>query len=170
MATLVRPFLPDDLPMVARIHAEAFPRQRRSEEWISCNANAYPRFRYFVAEVDGNVVGYVLWMEKSGFRAEVVLELEQIAVAPDRRRRGIGAELISASLLGIAQDLRARGSSLRSVVVTTRADNEAQHLYRRVLGAEVEATLKNLFAADEVVMIARDPCGLTTSSTARAAR
>ncbi len=169
MATLVRPFLPRDLPVVAEIHAEAFPRQQRSEEWISCNVKAFPRFRYFVAEVDGAVAGYILWTEKSGFRAEVVLELEQIAVSPDRRRCGIGAELIGASLRNVARDLRIRGSNLRSVMVTTRSDNEAQRLYRRVLGADVEATLRDLFAADEVVMIARDPCGLTSGSTARAA-
>lgn len=159
MATLIRAFLPDDLPAVARIHAEAFPRQHRSEEWIACNVRAFPRCRYFVAEVGGRIAGYVLWTERSGFRAEVVLELEQIAVARDVRRHGVGAALICTSLRNVVQDLHSRGSSLRSVMVTTRSDNEAQRLYRRVLGAEIEATLKNLFAADEVVMIAHDPCG-----------
>jgi ribosomal protein S18 acetylase RimI-like enzyme len=159
LTTLIRALVPDDLPAVARIHAEAFPRQQRSEEWIACNARAFPRCRYFVAEVNGTISGYILWTERSGFRTEVVLELEQIAVGADMRRHGIGADLIGASLSKITEDLRARGSSLRAVMVTTRSDNEAQRLYRRVLGAEIEATLKNLFAADEVVMIAHDPCG-----------
>ena len=41
-------------------------------------------------------------------------------------------------------------------MVTTRADNAAQRLYKRVLGAEVEATITNLYSADEVIMIARN--------------
>jgi hypothetical protein len=40
-------------------------------------------------------------------------------------------------------------------VVTTRADNDAQALYRTTLGAEVEAVIKNLYSADEVFMAAR---------------
>lgn len=159
MTRLIRALVPDDLPAVARIHAEAFPHQQRSEEWIACNARAFPRCRYFVTEVNGTISGYILWTERSGFRAEVVLELEQIAVARDVRGHGLGTALICASLRHVVRELRARGSSLRAVMVTTRSDNEAQRLYRRVLGAEIEATWKNLFAADEVVMIAHDPCG-----------
>jgi ribosomal protein S18 acetylase RimI-like enzyme len=40
-------------------------------------------------------------------------------------------------------------------LVSTRTDNQAQKLYRKVLGAEVEATIKNLYSADEVYMVAR---------------
>ena len=34
--------------------------------------------------------------------------------------------------------------------------NHAQSIYRKVLGAEVEATISNLFSGDEVYMVARD--------------
>lgn len=38
---------------------------------------AYPRFLSFVAEINNQIVGYIVWAQKSGFRAEAVLELEQ---------------------------------------------------------------------------------------------
>ena len=45
--------------------------------------------------------------------------------------------------------------TLKAVVVTTRADNAAQKLYRKTLGAEVEATIASLYSGDEVLMVAR---------------
>ncbi|WP_417579291.1 hypothetical protein [Nitrincola sp.] len=44
----------------------------------------------------------------------------------------------------------------KKIVVTTRADNHAQRLYRKVLGAEIEASISGLYSADEVIMVARD--------------
>ncbi len=87
-----------DLLGVARVHKETFARQILSEEWIICNFRAYPRIRLFVAEYEGNIVGYIQWIEKSGFRKEAVLELEQIGVLPSRQKSGIGSSLILDSL------------------------------------------------------------------------
>ena len=146
-----------DVPAVAALHRQAFPRQVASEPWISCNFAAFPRMMYFVAEAkDGKLVGYIHWSQKSGFRPEVVLELEQLAVAADRRGQGIGARLIQLSLPLVQNELALRRAWIKHLMVTTRADNAAQRLYRRVLGAEVEATIGDLYSADEVVMIARN--------------
>jgi ribosomal protein S18 acetylase RimI-like enzyme len=154
---LIRPLtkIKYDIAAVAAVQAQAFPRQLNSLEWITCNAQAYPRMRYFVAVVEDDVVGYVLWTEKSGFRKDVVLELEQIAVLPAHQRQGIAEELIRQSLPHVTAQLEARGSTLNTIIVTTRTDNAAQRLYARVLGAEVEATIPNLFGTDEVVMVCR---------------
>jgi ribosomal protein S18 acetylase RimI-like enzyme len=157
MAPRIRPFAEPDLDALADIHAEAFTRQRHSREWITCNARAYPRMRLFVAELEGAVRGFVLWTEKSGFRDRVVLELEQIAVAAAYRRRGLGAALVRESLPQVATGLAARGAAIDTVVVSTRADNDAQRLYRKTLGAEIEATLGSLYSGDEVLMVARNP-------------
>ena len=156
----VRPYVDSDLGAVARIHSEAFPRQLLSSQWISCNAAAHPRARYFVAEVGSKAVGYILWLEKSGFRKDVVLELEQIAVDPAQRRKGIAESLIRRSLPFVEQSLSERGAQISSILVTTRADNEAVRLYERVLGARVTASLSGLFSADEVVMVAGMPDAL----------
>lgn len=46
-------------------------------------------------------------------------------------------------------------------MVNTRADNFAQTLNKKTLGAEVEVTIPDLYSADEVIMIARYVDGKT---------
>ena len=87
------------------------------------------------------------------------MELEQIAVLPKLQRKGIGRKLILESLGIVQRYLEDRQSSLKHCIVTTRSDNSAQNLYRTTLGAEVEATLCNLYSADELIMIARNVSG-----------
>lgn len=146
----------EDIPKVARVHEEVFVRQTLSRQWISCNFQAFPRIRYFVAEVDQDIVGYIQWTEKSGFRTDVVLELEQIAVIPSMQNKKIGTALILHSLPLVQNELKQRGSTIRSILIGTRIDNSAQKLYANTLGAEIVATIRNLFSADEVLMIAKN--------------
>lgn len=146
-----------DLLDVAKVHQEAFPRQMHSEEWIFCNFNAYPRIRLFVAEDEGRILGYIQWIEKSGFRKEVVLELEQIAVLPAKQKLGIGTLLISESLKMVKEELSQRNSTIKHILVSTRTDNAAQKLYKKTLKVQAETVISNLFSADEVLMIARNP-------------
>jgi len=155
----IRALRGSDLSAVAEIHALAFPRQHHSQSWVKCNAGAFPRMRYFVAcsNEANRICGYLLWCEKSGFREQVVLELEQIAVLPDYRNRGIGERLIRESLPMVVDQLLERGARLKAVIVTTRIDNSAQRLYRKALGAEVEVVISELYSADEVIMISRHP-------------
>lgn len=144
-----------DLTKASIIHQEAFSRQNLSEKWLECNFNAFPRFLIFVAESNESIVGYIIWNQKSGFRPEVVLELEQIAVFSNFQGQGIGRLLIEGSLPMVKALLSENESILKHVVVTTRADNHAQRLYKSVLGAKVEATIENLYSSDEVFMVAR---------------
>ncbi len=153
----IRKMRNDDLLAVAKVHEAAFPRQLLSETWVTCNFNAYPRIRYFVAENQGIIFGYVQWTEKRGFRKEVVLELEQIGVLPSNQNQRIGSSLISQSLKMIKDELKLREASIKSILVSTRTDNEAQKLYKKILRAEPEIVIPNLFSADEVLMIARNP-------------
>lgn len=145
-----------DIESVAEVHQSAFPRQKNSFEWIKCNYNASPRLLNFVAIIEGEVVGYITWIQKSGFRTEVVLELEQLAVKISWQGQGAGRNLILGSLPLIKRFLAKNGSTLKHILVTTRSDNFAQKLYRETLGAEVEAQISNLYSADEVLMIARN--------------
>jgi len=145
-----------DLTQAAQVHQVAFVRQKLSYKWLECNLNAYPRVMSFVAELEGAIVGYICWAQKSGFRPEAVVELEQMAVSPNFQRQGIARHLIADSLPQLKAQLALQGSVLRHIVVTTRADNDAQKLYRNALGAEVEATICNLYSADEVFMVARN--------------
>lgn len=146
----------DDLGEVAMVHTNAFPRQRHSKAWLSCTLKAAPRTICFVIEQDDQIQGYIIWAQKSGFRSEAVVELEQIAIDPSQQNRGLGQFLIEQSLQQVKERLRSLGSNVKHVLVSTRADNHAQSIYRKVLGAEVEATISNLFSDDEVYMVARN--------------
>lgn len=153
---MIRFMQKDDLNETSIVHKTAFTRQRLSLEWLECNLNAFPRFLSFVAEIEGSIVGYITWSQKSGFRPEAILELEQIAVLPRYHNQGIGKKLIENSLPLVRKQLNQQSSKLKHIIVTTRADNHAQKLYKSTLGAEVEAIISNLYSADEVFMVARN--------------
>ena len=154
---IIRTMTGEDLPQAAGVHKEAFPRQTRSEEWLECTFQAAPRMLCYVAIVRGVVAGYICWGQKSGFRPEAIVELEQLAVLPALQGRGIGTRLIARSLELVRGELADHGSRLKHVIVTTRADNfSAQALYKNLLGAEIEATITNLYSADEVFMVGRN--------------
>jgi ribosomal protein S18 acetylase RimI-like enzyme len=160
----IRSLVEADLCKVAAVHSQVFSRQGNSRAWVECNARAYPRMRYFVAVIGDQICGYILWTEKSGFRREVVLDLEQIAVLPNCQGHGIGEALIRTSMDMVVNQLSERGATLKCVLVSTRVDNAAQRLYRKVLGAETEATIPSLFSADEVLMVARKPLLLNSAA------
>ena len=145
-----------DIENVSFIHEKSFERQTKSLEWITCNFKAYPRIQYYVADIEGRLVGYIQWIQKSGFRSKVVLELEQMAVLPEFRNKGIGKSLISKSLPLIKHHLEINDVKLKHIIVTTRADNNAQDLYSKVLGAKVVATISSLYSADEVIMVSSE--------------
>jgi len=99
-----------DLDLASRIHREAFSRQKESYQWLKCNLNAFPRFLSFVAQIDNTLAGYIIWAQKSGFRKDVVLELEQIAIS----KNGVGSKLIQESLPLVREQLDKMGSSLKT--------------------------------------------------------
>ncbi len=146
----------DDLADTALVHQLAFPRQGYSREWLECNFNAFPRYIICVAEINDQITGYIIWVQKSGFRPEAIVELEQLAVLPVFQGQGIGRNLITESLVIVKEQLATKDSVLKHILVTTRADNYAQDLYESTLGAKVESVIPNLYSADEVLMIARN--------------
>lgn len=153
---IIRSITVGDLSQTAKIHKETFIRQTLSYEWLECTLKAFPRMLSYVAIINGMVAGYIIWSQKSGFRPEAIMELEQLAVQPTLQSQGIGKALIKQSLHLVRMQLTSQGSNLKHVVVTTRADNYAQALYKKVLGAQVEATVADLYSADEVFMVARN--------------
>ena len=152
---VIRAATETDHRAMAAVHAAAFPRQLDSAAWIECNFRAYPRIAYFVAEKGGAVIGFIEWIQKSGFRKEAVLELEQLAVQPGFQGQGIGTALIKDSLAQMDRLLKKRNARIKGIMVTTRTDNQAQELYRKVLGAEPQAIIRDLYSADEVILLAR---------------
>ncbi|MEK7103772.1 MAG: GNAT family N-acetyltransferase [Patescibacteria group bacterium] len=156
-----------DIQVAAKIANQCFKGYgsfNGAKKWITCNFSAFPRAQYFVAKEirprrirlgrKGIIFGYILWIEKGGFRKESVWELEQVAVGPNYQGRGIGAKLILDSLETIKKNLKKRGSSLKLVEITTGL-HQAPHLYQKTLGAKKEAVVKDFFRGDEMILIAR---------------
>jgi GNAT superfamily N-acetyltransferase len=69
--------------------------------------------RTYVAEEDGSVVGFATWA-----RADGIIELEDLFVDPDWRRRGIAAALVSR----IVDVLRAQGGRCLEVTANPHAE------------------------------------------------
>lgn len=156
--TLIKPMLEKDIDSVAEIHRKIFVRQLASKKWVSSNFNAYPRIIMFVAvSKEHEIIGYIQWLQKSGFRKESVIELEQIGVLPNFQKKGIGSKLIYESLKLVNDYLLANHSTLKAIIVTTRSDNAAKKIYTQCLGANVISTIKNQYSADEVIMLASYP-------------
>lgn len=151
----IRPFEERDLLAVSKIHETSFPRQCFSTDWIRSLSGGFPRTQIFVSDIDGKIVGFIVWTEKSGFRLESFFELEQITVDECFRRQGIGRTLIEQSLAMVKESLEKRGSCLKAILVSTRADNNAQRLYSKVLKAETVAVIPGLYSGDEVLMRGR---------------
>ena len=147
-----------ELNKVAEIALENFKGHDKHEtalKWTECNFNSHPRMQYFIARENEEILGFILWMEKGGFRKNSVWELEQIAVKKIHQGKGVGKILIKESLEEIKKHLKERGSKLKLIEVTTSTDNDAQYIYRKHLGAEIEAVVKDFFRGDEVIMIKR---------------
>lgn len=146
-----------DIPSAGHIHRIAFPRQTLSNEWIECAYRSFPMSQCFVAELDGRIVSFVIWTEKSGFRQEAFVELVQGAVDPSVRGNGICTKLVLESLHMVADKIAERGATLKNIIVNTRADNEyALRICKNVLGAQQVAVVSGIFTADEVYLVARD--------------
>jgi len=155
---IVKRMKEEQIEEVAEIASKSFfglKEKDKAKKWIRCNFRAFPRMQYFVAEFEEKVLGYVLWVEKGGFRKNAVIELEQIAVHPNYRRVGIAKKLIKKSLKELKDYLEKRGSKLKLIEITTGADNKAQELYKKTLKAKPECVIKDFFRNDEVIMIAR---------------
>lgn len=155
----VRPAQEADLEGIAAVGSEAFSGLRPvsvGRQWVEACWRAAPRMRYWIAESAGEVVGYILWLEKGGFRQDAVLELEQVAVRSTRRGQGIGEALIRASLEELRRGLRSRGAHLKLIEVTTGSEQGALGFYARVLGTEVAARIPDFFRGDEYILIARE--------------
>jgi GNAT superfamily N-acetyltransferase len=120
---MIRLGVPADLSEAAGV----FRRASLSNAGDRDNLLAHPEYlvlgpeglaegRTYVAEEDGSVVGFATWADAGGS-----VELEDLFVDPDYRRRGIAAALVGR----IADVLRARGVEFLEVT----ANPHAQEFY-----------------------------------------
>ena len=121
---MIRLGVPADLPAAAGVYRRASLSNAGDRD----NLLAHPEFlilgpeglaegRTYVAEEDGSVVGFATWAEAGGS-----IELEDLFVDPDWRRRGIAAALVSR----LVDVLRGRGVAFLEVT----ANPHAREFYR----------------------------------------
>ena len=112
---------PADLEAIMAIETRSFPTDAWSPDTMAAEL-ASPHGRYFVDELDGDIIGY------GGVRAlqgSADADIQTIALLTEHRGQGRGRALLHA-LLGAAAE---RGA--REVFLEVRADNpSAEGLYR----------------------------------------
>ncbi len=134
-----------DLSRVADLEAASFAAPWRPDAFARAVADANHSF--FVAEVDGQLVGYAgLWVE--GSQAHIA----KVAVRDDCRRRGIGSLLLRHLL-----DHACRLGLSEAYLEVRRSNLVAQKLYRS-FGFRLERVQPNAYAdngEDALVFVLR---------------
>lgn len=120
--TIVRRATEKDISSIAEINAAAFTGNKDdisvATRWVECWLRAFPLYQYFVAEVDGKVLGYIGWQVHGGFlRPEPVVELEQTAIAEDARGQKLGPKLDEESLRLIVEWMRENNPRIKNELV-----------------------------------------------------
>lgn len=137
-ACLIRDARPDDVPAIA-ILVEEFARYMRNlgdMTELRLNAEAIerdgfgadPAFRGMVAEVSGNVVGFLL--HHAGYDTDAAARLlfvVDLYVTESAREQGIGAALMKA-----AREVAARNGAVQMVWTVDRRNAQARRFYEGI--------------------------------------
>ncbi|CAF1388356.1 unnamed protein product [Rotaria magnacalcarata] len=111
-----------------------------------------------------NVVGYILWVVKGGYKRCITCELEQLAIDTKYHRQGFASSLIKISLIKFQHLLQTRlqYSTLKIGIVylTTGCTNySAQLLYKNTLEVEQKGDKighiygTNEYGEEEIIMV-----------------
>ena len=145
-----------DISTIAAIYMTCFPKELNHQQWIEASFCASPRSTYYVIEVSGEIVGYILWCVKNGFRASTIVELEQLAISPTHSGKGLGRALIQQSFLALGEHINQLGYSMGAVMVTTSEGNYAEKLYTSTLGVTRAALIEGYGSGNEVILYNND--------------
>jgi GNAT superfamily N-acetyltransferase len=109
-----------------------------------------PRFEAWVAELDGQAVGYALVVPaayETGY-AKAGVYVQDVFVAPEARRRGVGRALMAS----VAADARRRGLVL--VWWASRTWNTESHAFFRTLATAEEPVIAFAMFGEEFARLA----------------
>lgn len=137
---MIRKFRPSDLQRVYEIESQSFKDPYHPLFLI----NLYELYgeTFLVAEVDGQVVGYVI-ARKVNSKGHIIA----IAVAPEHRCRGIGRAL----MLAVEEELKKRGVS--ELWLEVRVSNRRAVSFYRRLGYVEKGILKGYYSDGEDAML-----------------
>ena len=93
----IRDERPEDLEAIREVNDRAFDQPLEGRIVDALRAHGAVRLS-LVAEIDGQVVGHILFSPVIAGAAEAGVGLGPMAVRPEHQRRGVGAALIAAGL------------------------------------------------------------------------
>jgi ribosomal-protein-alanine N-acetyltransferase len=132
-----------DIPAVHAIETSIFMTDPWSVEQFWSELSQ-PTRRYFVAEIDGAIVGYA-----GSFVLAPEADVQTVGVAADQRGRGIGALLLTTL---IEQAIQAQATQL---ILEVRSDNGAAIAMYQRFGFERISSRPNYYAPDVDALIMR---------------
>jgi len=132
-----------DIPAVHAIETSIFMADPWSVEQFWSELSQ-PTRRYFVAEIDGAIVGYA-----GSFVLTPEADVQTMGVAADQRGRGIGALLLTTL---IEQAIQAQAAQL---ILEVRSDNAAAIAMYQRFGFERISSRPNYYAPDVDALIMR---------------
>jgi ribosomal-protein-alanine N-acetyltransferase len=132
-----------DIPAVHAIETSIFMTDPWSVEQFWSELSQ-PTRRYFVAEIDGAIVGYA-----GSFVLTPEADVQTVGVAADQRGRGIGALLLTTL---IEQAIQAQATQL---ILEVRSDNGAAIAMYQRFGFERISSRPNYYAPDVDALIMR---------------
>jgi predicted N-acetyltransferase YhbS len=104
MTARIRAMRPDDLPAILHIASEAWGRltsQTAQPDFCEMFSSSAWRPHYYVAVVEGQVVGMIGW--KTSWLCYGIYDLFWLAVRKNRRHQGIGRKLVDRCLVDLAE-------------------------------------------------------------------
>ncbi len=148
---LIRPLAPSDPPLLAALHAAAFPSGEAWGENAFARLVALPGAVGRLAAEGGAPVGFVL-AQRAADEAEIL----SLAVLPERRGRGIGRALLDSCLDGLA------GQGVGRVFLEVAADNVGARALYRAAGFVFAGRRRDYYGAgrDALLLVRRlsPPC------------
>jgi len=121
------------------------------EEWLK-NSGNYPYLQHFVAEEDGEIVGFISWGLYDRYAKQIILEIAWMAIEEERQGRGIGKELLEKSLKEVKDSWR--GLQVVAIIVDTDEENrKAQRFYERTLRPFQKVVIPKVWSDGEGTII-----------------
>lgn len=146
-----------DVTSVSELEKRCFPKPW-SEKMIYHDFAQNSRAHFYVAEMDGDIVGYVgIWKVVDN------VHITTIAVEPDHRREGIASALIE-------RVINDYGADPRNITLEVRPSNEAARGLYKNLGFSVTGRRKNYYSDNNEDAIIMDYSGRRSGTDARHGR
>ncbi len=144
-----------DIKNIVKIYSVCFPGETDHEVWINACIHSFPKSVYYIAVEGDSIQGYILWSIKNGFRANAIVELEQIGVHPDQAGKGVGRKLINESFELFKGHITELGLDIGSIIVTTSEGNYAEELYKSTLGVTRNGMITEYGSGNELILFNR---------------